>query len=235
MYKFSSKRLTSKMEITGVEPHEVIFREVLKRSEFSVVFLVVIRDTTCVMKVYHDHGPLIVTSRYRETNIHTCEVSAYRRLKEKGLCQQGLVPQFYGCIERLQPKLWQPNLSMFMNDELLPNAVLIEYIPEMQMLFLDNFTKERMAKFTEGIKLIHEARILHYDPKPRNMMVIPGNPDRMLWIDFDRAQTYDDKADLTPWQQKMLKLEEQVVIEFGVAMEQDCAEGRINRSRVSYN
>lgn len=39
------------MEITGVEPHEVIFKEVLKRSEFSVVFLVVIRDTTCVMKV----------------------------------------------------------------------------------------------------------------------------------------------------------------------------------------
>ena len=39
------------MEITGVEPHEVIFKEVLQRSEFSVVFLVVIRDTTCVMKV----------------------------------------------------------------------------------------------------------------------------------------------------------------------------------------
>ncbi|EER38165.1 conserved hypothetical protein [Histoplasma capsulatum H143] len=187
MYKFSSKRLTSKMEITGVEPHEVIFREVLKRSEFSVVFLVVIRDTTCVMKVYHDHGPLIVTSRYRETNIYTCEVSAYRRLKEKGLCQQGLVPQFYGCIERLQPKLWQPNLSMFMNDELLPNAVLIEYIPECKCY---SWTISRRT-----------------------------NAKMMLWIDFDRAQTYDDKADLTPWQQKMLKLEEQVVIEFGVAMD----------------
>lgn len=44
-----------------------------------------------------------------------------------------------------------------MNDEFLPNAVLMEYVPGMQMLFLDNFTKERMAKFIEGIKLIHEA------------------------------------------------------------------------------
>jgi tRNA A-37 threonylcarbamoyl transferase component Bud32 len=107
---------------------------------------------------------------------------------------------------------------MFMNDEFLPNAVLMEYIPGMQMLFLDNFTKERMAKFTEGIKLIHEARILHYDPNPRNMMVIPGDPDRILWIDFDRAQTFDDKTDLTPWQQKMILMEEEVVIAFGVAI-----------------
>lgn len=50
------------------------------------------------------------------------------------------------------------------------------------------------------------------------MMVIPGNPDRMLWIDFDGAQTFDDKADLTPWQQEMLALEEQVVVEFCAAM-----------------
>lgn len=39
------------MEVTEVEPQEVIFREVLKRFELSAMFLVVIRDMTCVMQV----------------------------------------------------------------------------------------------------------------------------------------------------------------------------------------
>lgn len=38
------------------------------------------------------------------------------------------------------------------------------------------------------IREIHKARVVHGDPYPRNMMVQPET-DRVLWIDFDRAQT----------------------------------------------
>jgi serine/threonine protein kinase len=89
---------------------------------------------------------------------------------------------------------------MFLNDEFLPNAILIEYIPKMQMIDLSTFSKDRLDKLVSILKEIHGAKILHRDPYPRNMMVVPGNPDRILWIDFDRAQIYSNP--LTPRQRE---------------------------------
>ena len=85
-------------------------------------------------------------SRFTEHEIFICESTAYRRLKERGLCDKGFVPQFYGTVEKIQPKLWKPHLDMFLKDKLLPNAILIEYIPHMEMIDLPNFSKGPFTK-----------------------------------------------------------------------------------------
>ena len=41
----------SEVELANVNPSEVIFREELFRSQYSLVYLVTIRGTTCVMKL----------------------------------------------------------------------------------------------------------------------------------------------------------------------------------------
>lgn len=112
--------------------------------------------------------------------------------------------------------MWRPHLDMFLRDEFLPNAILIEYIPHMQMIDLQTFSTDRMNKFVNILKDIHRAKVLHHDPYPRNMMVVPGDPERILWIDFDRAQTYS--GELTPRQQKRFDHEVELVDYFAKAL-----------------
>lgn len=78
------------------------------------------------------------------------------RLKAKGLCQQGIIPDFYGVIERIDlqtlPPPWQPYPCAFLKDKLLPpppNAVLIEYIPDMRRIDLSTFSEARGAKLCD--------------------------------------------------------------------------------------
>ena len=148
-----------------------------------------------------------------EHDIFTCESTAYRRLKEKGLCDKGIVPQFFGTMEQIQPELWKPHLNMFLEHDLLPNAILIEYIPDMQMIDLPTFSPDRLDKLASILDEIHDTKVLHRDPYPRNMMIIPGNPDRVLWIDFDRAQTYSYSEPVTAQQQEWFNFENQMMKE----------------------
>jgi len=64
----------------------------------------------------------------------------------------------------------------------------MEYIPNMKMMDLETYTPERMERFIQGMRSIHAAHVEHGDPMPRNMMIVEN---RVLWIDFDRAITYD--------------------------------------------
>jgi tRNA A-37 threonylcarbamoyl transferase component Bud32 len=98
---------------------------------------------------------------------------------------------FYGCIEHMDQRNWQPHLHRFL-DEGPPNAILIEYIPGIEPLSIETATKERMAKFTEGLQAIHDAGIIHFDTYARNMMVDSSKSDKVVWLDFDRARTLDD-------------------------------------------
>ncbi len=154
-----------------------------------------------------------------EHNLFICESRAYRRLKEKGFCDKGTVPQFFGTIEQIQPDLWKPHLDMFLEHELLPNAILIEYIPRMQMIDLPTFSTDRLNKLVGILEEMHNTKILHRDPYPRNMMIVPGNPDRVLWIDFDRAQTYS--APLTKRQREWFHDEDQLMKEFAEGLVSD--------------
>jgi len=80
---------------------------------------------------------------------------------------------------------------MFLDDKLPPNAVLIEYVPNMQPIDLSNFSSQYLQKLSHILEDIHRAGVLHGDPKPRNMM-ISWDRDRVLWIDFDSSQAFSD-------------------------------------------
>ena len=96
--------------------------------------------------------------------------------------------------------------------QLLPNAVLIEYIPNMKIMDLSTFSPSRMQKFTIILNEMHEAKIYHRDVYPRNMKVVPGSPDRILWVDFDRSQTYLEP--LTQEQEGWIRSETRAMDEF---------------------
>jgi hypothetical protein len=135
-------------------------------------------------------------------------------LKKRGLCDRGITPQFYGTIEKLDPKLHQPYLNMFLDDKYPPNAILLEYIPNMRRLDAGNYTKMRMENFIKGLDEIHKALVEHSDPHPRNMMVVEGDPERAIWIDFDRAQTFHLDT-LTEEQKEWIAFEDKLVAEVG--------------------
>lgn len=136
----------------------------------------------------------------------------YRRLQARGVTEKGYVPQFYGSIEKLEPKLWQPHLNMFIKDTDLPSAMFIEHIPNMRQLHLDTFTKERMSKFFQAIKAITAALVMHNDLKLINFMIAPR--ERVVLLDFDRAKTYD-KDTITTQQQEWLREDVQIVQDLG--------------------
>lgn len=81
------------------------------------------------------------------------------------------------------------------------------------MIQLQNYTNKRMDNLIEGLKELHKALIRHGDPKPRNMMVVKNDPERVIWIDFDRAETYDQDQ-MTQKQKALIKEEEEIVISF---------------------
>ncbi|GAD94193.1 hexokinase family protein [Paecilomyces variotii No. 5] len=176
--------------------------------------------------LHHDRGP---TQYYaptnREKDIYTCESTAYKCLHDTGLCGRGIVPKFYGVIESLDPKLCQPHLKMFLNDEYFPNAIVLGYIPDMRMLHWTNNTDTRRESFIKGTQEIHQTFIQHSDIHPRNMMVVESDPTRAIWIDFDRTQTFD-KFRLTERLKGWIDFDYEIVKDVLDRMEADAREAR---------
>ncbi|OJD10518.1 hypothetical protein AJ78_08492, partial [Emergomyces pasteurianus Ep9510] len=176
------------MELDDVSPGDIEFKEQLFVSDCSVIFLVVVRGQQCVMKVHHGRGPPLPYERKdRELDIHVLESTAYRRLKARGVFDKGVVPQFLGTMDKFDPKLCQPHLKKFLEDEYPPSALFLEYIPNMEMINLHNIQKNML--------------IVKDDP----------NPDRVVWIDFNRANTFDERH-MTD-KQKILIAEEEESME----------------------
>lgn len=141
------------------------------------------------------------------------ETTAYTRLRDKGLCDRGIVPRFLGSMRKFDQSLCQPYLEMFLDDEYPPSAIFLEYIPNMEMITLNNYTQQRMDNLIAGIREIHKALVLHGDLKPRNMMVVKDDPERVIWIDFNRAQTYEE-ASITDSEKSLLEDEEITLVYF---------------------
>ncbi|KAL1961068.1 hypothetical protein VTO42DRAFT_4956 [Malbranchea cinnamomea] len=140
------------MELYGVRPAEVVFKKKLFAPEFAEIFLVVVRGQQCVMKGHYG---------------------------EPGICDQGIVPQFFGTMDKFDPKPCQPHLCTFVNDEYPPSAIFLEYIPNLEMLDLNNYTQAQMNKFLVGVHEIHKALVEH----ARNMLIVRDDPERVVWID----------------------------------------------------
>ena len=237
--------VTSMMELINVAPSEITFTAQVGHSEYSVIFVVVIRNNTYAMKVvsepcqsfvfsnahhqhhYYERDPH--SSPSRETIPYVCEATAYRRLKEFGVCDSGIVPQFYGTIENLDARQCMPHLYMFLDDKGPPNAILMEYIPNMQPLHPTNYSKRRMENFINGIEQIHRALVEHSDTEPRNMMVVQGDPERAIWIDFDRAQTLHAKS-MTEIEKERISFEKELVVEMDECMVSDQSARSVNLS-----
>jgi hypothetical protein len=107
-------------------------------------------------------------------------------------------------IECIDLQEWRPHLDIFRDDSWPPNAVLIEYVADMHQIDLSTF---RLASLCAILGEIHDAKVCHGDVYPRNMMVVSGEPDRVLWIDFDSAQTLPENEPLTSRQQKWVTME----------------------------
>ncbi|KAK2746656.1 hypothetical protein FQN57_003000 [Myotisia sp. PD_48] len=50
------------------------------------------------------------------------------------------------------------------------------------------------AEEVNGIQHIRSALIEHNDPYPKNVLIVLGSVERVMWIDFDVAITYPDRT-----------------------------------------
>ncbi|PWY73006.1 hypothetical protein BO70DRAFT_373299 [Aspergillus heteromorphus CBS 117.55] len=203
------------MHITS--PSDIVIQEKLKESNHSVIFRVAMKGREYAMKV---------------VNPFVCESKAYRRLRDTRLCERGVVPDFHRTIEKLDPTQY-PQLSMFINDERPPSAIIKEYIPNMEPINVSNYAERRMIRLREILDDIHNANIVHGDPWPRNMMVCSRQNSRVLWIDLDSAQTFDERP-FTSRQDGWIKEEDRVLDYFILALGSDHKEGKLARAS-SYN
>ncbi|QSS65190.1 hypothetical protein I7I51_06032 [Histoplasma capsulatum] len=115
----------------------------------------------------------------------------------------------------LNPDAISPHLDGFQHDTGLPSAILIEYLPHPLPLNCVTYSKERMAKSVHGIEQIHSALVEHNDPYPKNILIVPGDPERVMWIDFDVAITYPDSTYIREKERGWIEFETSCVESFG--------------------
>lgn len=67
---------------------------------------------------------------------------------------------------------------------------MLEYLPDTESLNCVNYSETLYPQGITGMKEIHKAGVHHRDIYPRNFLLIHGNPDRLVWIDFDVSTTF---------------------------------------------
>lgn len=75
-----------------------------------------------------------------------------------------------------------------------------------------------MQKAVIGIKQIHSALIDHNDPYPKNILIVPGEPERVVWIDFDVAIVYSDDSQVGEKEREWIEIKTEVVESYGVML-----------------
>ncbi|KAJ5962224.1 hypothetical protein N7501_007165 [Penicillium viridicatum] len=161
---------------------------------------------------------------FRSIDLFKNERRAYSRLKARGFCERGTVPDFYGVVENIDPEAegWQPHLKKLydstfprgLDPQAHPNGVLMEYIPDVNMFDISNYTEERSRKLHQLLIEIHEAGIVHLDHYPRNML-IQDDSDHVLLIDYELAQMFDPDH---PDHPRFFKRERELMDEFVEAL-----------------
>ncbi|KAI3012186.1 hypothetical protein CBS147346_563 [Aspergillus niger] len=215
---------------------EVSFVKQLKNSPVSCIFRTVWHGKDCILKVYHSPQPLSVKHRSRrrdrETDPFKCESAAFMRLREHGFCDRGHVPAFYGLIEHINPVHHLPYLQDFVEDTLYPNAILMEYVPDIHPIDLSNYSEKRLHKLQQILLEMHRAGVYHGDLYPRNLMV-QITSDRVLWMDFDRAQTFTPQS-IKECHLTWLERETRMMEEFVEGLTADAKLGRIHETWICY-
>lgn len=94
----------------------------------------------------------------------------------------------------------------------------MEYLSNALPMNCVTYSKERMAKAVEGIQQIHLALVEHNDPYPKNIQIVPGDSERVMWIDFDVAITYPDRTYIGDRERGWLEIETRRVESVGVKL-----------------
>ncbi|PKY07326.1 serine/threonine protein kinase [Aspergillus campestris IBT 28561] len=179
-------------------------------------------DKKYALKLDHDDGDPGYTEKGRDLGRFRCELNGYRKLHTSGVCARGFVPKFHGSIERIDPAAFHPVLQHFAQDKLKPRAILLEYLSNAESLNCVNYSDALYPQAIEGMQEIHRAGVHHQDIYPKNLLLVRGNPDRLVWIDFDVATTFTDCG---PEQLARCDHEIALVKGFGEALRDDQAEG----------
>lgn len=164
------------------------------------------------------------------------EAATCRYLKQHGFCERGLVPDFYGVVRDMMPEDW--SIIGLFRPRLLPaDAILIEFIPEMQMLNLENYTKSRGEIICQTFRDFNRLGVLHRDIHPRNIQIVIGRTrrsERVLWTDFELSELIDrrrSKGVLKEW----LKNERKQLAELLKCVAEDYEIGELDSSYHYYH
>lgn len=184
--------------LSNIDPSKIHIIREISRSDASTLFEVDLDGRNYAWKVYHENGDPGFAENGRDLNRFRCEVNAYKKLLSSGVCESGFVPKFYGHIDRIDPTKFDPALRHFADDKFKPRAILLEFLPNTEKLNCVNCSETLYPQAIDGMKQIHKAGVFHEDIYPRNMLIVRGTPDRLVWIDFDVATTF---TELGPKQQ----------------------------------
>ncbi|KAI2709293.1 hypothetical protein CBS147332_6352 [Penicillium roqueforti] len=170
---------------------------------------------------YYNSGPEYAKNG-RDLNQSCCEFNAYQKLLTSGACERNFIPKFYGYIDRVDPAAFRPFLQDFAHNKVNPSAILLEYLPNAEKLNCVNYSDALYSQAIKGLKEIHKAGVQYRDVYPRNMLLVRGNPDRMVWIVFGIATTF---TNFGPEQLAYCQHEIALIEGLGELLREDQAEG----------
>jgi serine/threonine protein kinase len=118
------------------------------------------------------------------------EVNAYRFLYAYEVPDQGVVPQIYGVF----PSINKRKLAALLGDSMPENAPIVTPAAAVVMEFIEgavsptreNMTPEIAKRILRGLRIIHNAHVLHGDAEGRNILIRPTG--KVVWIDFSSAE-----------------------------------------------
>ncbi|GAB1198180.1 hypothetical protein APSETT444_007488 [Aspergillus pseudonomiae] len=176
--------------LADIDPSRIKIIREIAQSDASSIFEVDLDGQKYALKLFHNDGDPGYTEKGRDLNRFRCESKAYEKLFTSGVCERRFVPNFYGYINEMDPDAFHPTLQGFAKDKLKPSAILLEYLPDTESLNCVNYSDTLYSQAIEGMKEIHSAGVHHRDIYPKNILIVHGNPDRLVWIDFDVATTF---------------------------------------------
>jgi hypothetical protein len=111
-----------------MDPSKIQIIRQIMFSDASAIFEVDLDGQKYALKLFHDNGDPGYTEKGRDLNRFRCELNAYEKLLASGVYAGGLVPKFYGYIDRMDPAAFRPAFQHFARDKLKPRAILLEYL-----------------------------------------------------------------------------------------------------------
>ncbi|EEH42768.2 uncharacterized protein PADG_07588 [Paracoccidioides brasiliensis Pb18] len=126
-----------------------------------------------------------------------------------------LCPVFYGFMLAIDIANCTPHLDAFRHDAGLPSSILIEHLPKPLVMNCVTYSKERMQRAVIGIQQVHSAFIEHNDPYPKNILIVPGHLERVVWVDLDVAIAYPNDIYIGKNGRSRIEFETEVVKSFG--------------------